>query len=185
LNHQVQQLLNIEVQLIVNGRILPALNQLLFEYRFTLSFFQTLCRESRLVPSGREKLVAYSLWKGFEQDFGNAIHLLCPQLEYCIRTQLKEAGAHTTHIDTNGIENEYGLSTLMDLPEALAVFGEDFVFEVKSVFTDSLGKNLRNETAHGLLDDESSSSLGSIYAWWMFLRLIVRAIQFKQETSNN
>lgn len=178
LNHQIQQSVGFHLQLVVKGRILPALHQLLREYRFTLPFLKTACREAKFVPAGRENLMAYALWKGFDLDFGNAIHLLCPQLEHAIRTKLKEAGAHTTHLDQNGIENEIGLSSLMELPESTTVFGENLVFEIKSVFTDVLGNNLRNETAHGLLDDESANSLGSVYAWWMALRLVIHSIPF-------
>ncbi|HHQ4533740.1 TPA: DUF4209 domain-containing protein [Aeromonas veronii] len=134
------------------------------------------CHHSPIVPQNREELLGYALWLGFEYEFGAAIHLLCPQVEHIVRSQLKEAGAHTTNIDREGIENENGLSTLMDLQEALKLFGEDLTFEIKSVFTDTLGFNLRNEVAHGLLDDNTSASIHTIYAWWMILRLVIRSI---------
>ncbi len=176
LNRQIQQQYAIEIQLVVEGQILPALRQLLMEHRVTREFIEAACHFSPIVPQDREKLLGYALWKGFEYDFGIAIHLLCPQVEHIVRTQLKNAGAHTSNIDQDGIENENGLSTLMDLPEANQVFGDDLAFEIRSVFTDALGFNLRNEVAHGLLDDKSSSSIFSIYAWWMVLRLVIRSI---------
>ena len=52
----------------------------------------------------------------------------------------------------DGINNEKGLSALMDFPEIMDVLGEDIYFELKSMFTDALGGNLRNEVAHGLLE---------------------------------
>lgn len=64
----------------------------------------------------------------------------------------------------------------MEMEEALKLFGEDLTFEIKSVFTDALGFNLRNEVAHGLLDDNTSSSIHTIYAWWMILRLVIRSL---------
>jgi hypothetical protein len=45
-------------------------------------------------------------------------------------------------------------------------------FEIKALFCDALGPNLRNELAHGLLDDDSFQSIHAIYAWWMGLRLV-------------
>lgn len=176
LNRQIQQQLAIETQLVVKGQILPALRQLLMEHRVTREFIEAACHFSPIVPQDREKLLGYALWKGFEYDFGIAIHLLCPQVEHIVRTQLKNAGAHTSNIDQDGIENENGLSTLMVLPEANQVFGDDLAFEIRSVFTDAIGFNLRNEVAHGLLDDKSSSSIFTIYAWWMILRLVIRSI---------
>lgn len=188
LNRQIQQQLGIEIQLVVEGQILPALRQLLMEHRITKEFLEAACHFSPIVPQDREKLLGYALWKGFEYDFGIAIHILCPQVEHIVRTQLKNAGAQTSNIDQDGIENENGLSTLMDLPEANQVFGEDLAFEIRSVFTDALGFNLRNEVAHGLLDDKSSSSIFTIYAWWMVLRLVIRSIMNggdgKEESDN-
>ncbi|MCF5911143.1 DUF4209 domain-containing protein, partial [Aeromonas veronii] len=156
--------------------VLPALRHLLMEHRFTKELMVAACYHSPIVPQNREELLGYALWLGFEYEFGAAIHLLCPQVEHIVRSQLKEAGAHTTNIDREGIENENGLSTLMDLQEALKLFGEDLTFEIKSVFTDALGFNLRNEVAHGLLDDNTSASIHTIYAWWMILRLVIRSI---------
>lgn len=176
LRRQVQKEFYSETKLTVEGQILPALRQILMEHRVTKEFVEVLCHYSPIVPQNRKHLLGYALWLGFEYDFGNAIHLLCPQFEHIVRVQLKEAGAHTSNIDREGIENENGLSTLMDLPEALDVFGQDLVFEIKSVFTDALAFNLRNQVAHGLLDDNSSSSISTIYAWWMILRLVVRSV---------
>jgi tetratricopeptide (TPR) repeat protein len=176
LHRQIQQQFSIEVQLVVEGQILPALRQLLMEHRFTKEFMVAACHHSPIVPQNREQLLGFALWLGFEYEFGYAIHLLCPQVEHIVRSLLKEFGAHTTNLDKDGIENENGLSTLMELPEALQLFGEDLTFEIKSVFTEALGFNLRNEVAHGLLDDNASSSLHAIYAWWMVLRLVIRSI---------
>ena len=49
-------------------------------------------------------------------------------------------------------------------------------FEMKAIFTDSISDNLRNNTAHGLLNDNSASSYGSVYAWWMTLKLVTRSL---------
>ncbi|MDC5344857.1 DUF4209 domain-containing protein, partial [Acinetobacter baumannii] len=87
-----------------------------------------------------------------------------------------KVGAQTRNIDKAGIENENGLSTLMNLPEAEIIFGKDLVFEIKCIFTESLGFNLRNQVAHGLLDDETSSTIATVYAWWMMLRIIINSL---------
>lgn len=176
LNRQVQQQFGIETQLVLEGQILPALRQILMEHRVSKELLKALCHHSPIVPEDREHLLSHAFWLGFEHDFGSAIHLLCPQVEHIVRMKLKGAGAQTGNIDREGIENENGLSTLMELPEAIQVFGEDVCFEVKSIFTDSLGSNLRNEVAHGLLNDSSSSSISTIYAWWMVLRLVIHSL---------
>jgi hypothetical protein len=95
-----------------------------------------------------------------------------PQLEHTVRHHLKRVGAKTTNLDGDGIETENGLSTLMEMPEAEKVFGKDLVFELRALLCDAFGPNLRNELAHGLLDDYACRSVYSIYTWWLALKLV-------------
>ncbi|MDU1534579.1 MAG: DUF4209 domain-containing protein, partial [Neisseria sp.] len=162
----------IHMHLAVEGCILPALNQIQKEHLFPKEFLIQLCKLSAIVPEKREILVANALYQGFEWDFRSAIHLLAPQVENMVRQLLKRNGLVTTHTDPNGIENEMGLSSLVSIVGAREILGDDLWFELQAVFTDSLSANLRNEVGHGLLDDETSNSLYSVYAWWMVLRLV-------------
>ena len=166
----------IHMHLAVEGCILPALNQIQKEHLFPKEFLIQLCKLSAIVPEKREILVANALYQGFKGDFGSAIHLLAPQVENMIRQRLKQNGLVTTHTDPTGIENEMGLSSLVGIVGAREILGDDLWFELQAVFTDSLSANLRNEVGHGLLDDETSNSLYSVYAWWMVLRLVVRNV---------
>lgn len=166
----------IHIDLPVKGRILPALNQIQEEHIFPKDFLVDLCKLSDIIPEKREILVANALYQGFEGDFRSAIHLLAPQVENMIRQLLKRNGLVTTHTDQNGIENEMGLSSLVSIDGAREILGDDLWFELQAVFTDSLSANLRNKVGHGLLDDDTSNSLYSVYAWWMVLRLVVRNV---------
>ena len=60
----------------------------------------------------------------------------------------------------------------MELQDTKNIFGEDISFEIKALFCDSYGPNLRNELAHGLLDYDTCDSVYSIYAWWFCLRVV-------------
>lgn len=160
------------VNIAVVGEIIPALEVIIREHRLREADFVGLAHRSPLVPKDRANLFGKALYAGYDQDFVSALHLLIPQIEHMVRVHLKQAGATTTNLDKDGIENENGLSTLLDLPEAERVFGENLVFEFKSLFTDPFGPNLRNELAHGLLDQDSCYSYFSIYAWWLGLRLV-------------
>lgn len=173
---QMHQQISLEVQLSVEGQILPALSQILLEHRMPRDFLLDMCNHSNLITENRQELTATGLWYGFEYNFPIAIHLLCPQVENIVRVQLKKIGAQTSVVDSLGIENEAGLSMLIDRPETESVFGKNLTFEIKALFADPLGPNLRNEVAHGLLDDITASSAGSVYAWWMVLRMIIRSI---------
>ena len=173
------------MQLYVNGLILPALCQIQKEYVFPKEFLIELCKQSPVVPDKREILVANALYHGFEGDFRTSVHLLAPQVENMIRQRLKKNGVITTHIDNkDGIEQEVGLSTLVATDGAKDILGEDLWFELQAVFTSSLSANLRNEVGHGLLDDDTSNTAYSIYAWWMVLRLVVKSILKDTDTSS-
>lgn len=161
------------VSLAVQGDIWPALEVLLLEHRLREADFLELARHSPIVPNERVGLFGKALFAGYERDFVTALHLLIPQIEHLVRVHLKQAGAKTSNLDKDGIQNENGMSTLMDLPEAEQVFGKDLAFELKSLFCDAFGPNLRNELAHGLLEEDECHSSFAIYAWWLALRLTV------------
>ena len=162
----------IHVSLAVQGSILPAQEVLLLEHRLREVDFVNLARQSPIVPIGRELLFGKALFAGYGRDFVTALHILVPQIEHMVRYHLKQAGVQTTNIDSNGIENENGLSSLMDLPQTKEIFGEDLSFEIRALFCVPFGPNLRNNLAHGLLDDRACYSPDTIYAWWFGLKLV-------------
>lgn len=161
-----------DVSIGVQANIYAGLKVLQREHRFFLHDLVQLAHESPIVPEGRKGLIGRALFFGFEEDFETALHLCAPQMEHLVRTRLKQNGVKTSRIDLDGIEMEIGLSKLAELPEFILLFGEDFAFEVRSIFCDAYGPNLRNDIAHGLLDEESCSSATSMYAWWLLLKLV-------------
>ena len=162
----------IHVSLAVQGSILPAQEVLLLEHRLREADFVNLARQSPIVPIGRELLFGKALFAGYDRDFVTALHILVPQIEHMVRYHLKQARVQTTNIDSNGIENENGLSSLMDLSQTEEIFGEDLSFEIRALFCVPFGPNLRNNLAHGLLDDRACYSPATIYAWWFGLKLV-------------
>jgi tetratricopeptide (TPR) repeat protein len=161
-----------QLSLVVQGDILPALEVLRQEHRLKEADFYSIVARSPVVPPDRKRIIAKALFHGYDDDFVSSLHLLTPQIENLVRYHLKQHGEKTTNIDTNGIENENGLSALMDNPKVNDIFGEDLAFEIKALFCDAFGPNLRNELAHGLIGYEESQSIYSIYAWWLFFRLV-------------
>ena len=160
------------ISLAVCGYILPALDTLTSEHITVKADFVELARRSPIVPPRREVLFGKALFYGYDHEFDTALNLLVPQIENMVRVHLKRLGVKTTNVDANGIETENGLSTLMDLPQATAFFGEDVAYEIKTLFCDHFGQNMRNNVAHGLLDDGQSQSAHSVYAWWYGLKLV-------------
>jgi len=161
--------------IIVQGDIMPALEILLTEHRIRVDDFITLANNSPIVPVGRAHLFGKALYAGYDRDFITAIHILVPQIENMVRYHLKSAGVKTTTLNEKGIQHEIGLSALMEKPEVEKIFGENLAFEIRSLFCDPFGPNLRNELAHGLVDTSFCFSSSVIYAWWLGLRLVFNA----------
>ena len=160
--------------LAVQGCILPGLETMQIEHRFKEADFIALAADSPAVPPGREQLFGKALFNGYEHDFATALHLLTPQIEHMVRYRLKSASVITTHTDHHGIEDEKGLSSLVEAPEFEQIFAEDLAFEIKALFCDHLGPNLRNNVSHGLLTSRECYSVESIYAWWLGLQIVFR-----------
>lgn len=161
-----------EVALAVHGRILPAREVLLLEHQLREMDFVALANGSPIVPKDRAVIWGRALYAGYDGDLLTALHLLIPQIEHMVRVHLKTAGVSTANIDQEGIENENGLSALMALPEVERVFGPDVAFEIRALCCDAFGPNLRNELAHGLLQNEKCYSQFGIYAWWLGFKLV-------------
>lgn len=174
----------IRIGMIVQGYILPAHEVLLLEHRLRESDFIHLASQSPIVPKGRERLFGMALFAGYDQNFVTALHILIPQIEQMVRYHLKSAGVKTTTLDSKGVENENGLSSLMDQQESETIFGEDLTFEMKALFCDPFGPNMRNELAHGLIDEKSCQSSYAIYAWWFGLRLVLNAFWNATQTNS-
>lgn len=162
-----------ELGIVVQGDVWPALEFVRLEHRIRERDFVMLAKQSPIIPAGREQLVGKALYAGFDNDFVTALHILVPQLEHLVRYHLKQAGVQTANLDQSGIENENGLSTLMEKDAVKAIFGEDIAFEIKALFCDPFGPNLRNELAHGLIGADQAQSTYSIYAWWLMLKIVL------------
>jgi len=150
------------VSLRVQGSILPALEVLLFEHRLRKADFIGLARQSPIVPKDRSRLWGKALFAGYERDFASSLHLLIPQIENMVRVHLKQAGALTTSLDKYGIQNENGMSTLMELPEVDQVFGRDVAFELRALSCDAAMNWLTGCSTKTCVIHRMQSTLGGL-----------------------
>ena len=163
------------VRLVTQARILPAMQVLLLEHRFSQSEIIMFTSGSPFVPLGRKLLFGKGLFAGFERDFATALHLLVPQIEHIIRDRLQREGVNTSHFDQKGIQMEVGLSSLMELPESQQILGEPLSYEIRTLLCRPFLPNFRNNVAHGLLDDYECNSLEAVYVWWLALSLAFKS----------
>ncbi|BDI33992.1 DUF4209 domain-containing protein [Capsulimonas corticalis] len=153
----------------------PARLQILREHTVRFDDLMAIVQNNPFIPPGREKFFARGLQAGFRSDFATAIHLLIPQVENSIRYVLEQQGVITSGLDHEGIQDERDLNRTLRLPEfagpLMATLGEDLVFDLRGLLIERHGANLRNDTAHGLLDYSSFYSYPCLYFWWLTLRL--------------
>ena len=167
-----------EIDLVAQGQIYPAVEVLKSEHRISLPDILRIVSASPIVPADRHVLISKALFYGFENDFDLAIHILAPQIENIVRQQLKRVDVLTTTFDVAGIEQEIGLSSLMDKEKVDDIFGIDVAFEIRALFCNAWGPNLRNQIAHGLLSDDEAQSTVAIYAWWWSFRLFFKQYEY-------
>lgn len=97
-----------------------------------------------------------------------------PQIENAVRWRFKEAGVDTISIK-DGIDQEAGLCALLKKKETKGILDKNIADELNMLFCND-GYNLRNNLAHGLMDDNVfCENYIIIYAWWFCLRLILVA----------
>lgn len=177
-----QEMINhygLQIGLVVQAQILPALQVISAEHRTTERTLLSMCRNSHVIPSGREVLWAKGLFFGFEGNFIVATHLLIPQVEHLVRIIMKQNDLTTTTLDSKGIETENGLSKLLEHPDIEKAMDKNLLFEFRALLTERSGPNLRNEIAHGLIEADHARSAHAVYLWWLCLRLVVNSIDWK------
>jgi hypothetical protein len=144
-----------------------------------------LTSASAFVPSGRAELFADGLAAGFAGDFATSLHILIPQIENSTRALLDRHGAITSKIDSDGIQEERDLGTLLHLPETGEIFPEALLFEMQGLLVERFGTNLRNLFAHGLLETDRCWDGQSVYLWWLTLFLVVTPLLMEGAQNSN
>ena len=162
----------LRIQLVAAGRLWPAFEALTNEHHLTVGDFIAVTAGSSTVPLDHVRQFARGLYYGYTGDFSTAAQLLTPQIEHFVRHHLQNAGVVTTTRTEEGVENEKGLSSLLESAKVDEIFGADLAYELRVLYLDATGPNLRNEVAHGLLTDGTAEGAESLYTWWLALRIV-------------
>lgn len=172
--------------LTVQARLNPARMEILGAHGPGRGDLLGLVQYSPWIPPGHAESVLRALVAGFQGDMLVAGHMIPPQLEALVRHVVESRGGATSMLEPGGVQPERPLGALLDTPEAAEAFGADGVFELQGLLIDPLGNNLRNEVAHGLLDDSGLFGHEVLYAWWLLLRFCVvtsKLVERRQTTA--
>ncbi len=179
--HEMIQSYDIDIELITNGYIIPAFQQLLLEHRITKDDLYSLCSSSSIIPAYRAVFWVEGLYFGFENNFIVATHLLIPQVEHLVRVLMEEKGLSTSTF-RDDCTTKNGLSTLLKHEKINEILDEDILFQFKALLTEQVGKNLRNNLAHGLCEVNSLRSVHAVYFWWLCLKLVLNNVPYGEKT---
>ena len=162
---------NVDWPMKVKVIIEPARQDVVARHPARLVDLEFIVRLNPFIPSGREGLYLRGLHAGLHGDLVLSLHLLLPQLENSIRFVLCNAGVVTSKLDSDDSQDERDLGWLLYHPKIAEVFGDNLVFDMRGLFVERFGMNLRNDLAHGLLDETQIHTPCAVYAWWLIFRL--------------
>ena len=154
------------------GYIEPCRYTIWNEHRPAIGDLEYLVANNPFIPPGHEMFYLKGIVSGFRGEFDVTAMFLLPQLEASIRYSLQRAGHVTSKLDNRMIQEERSLGILLEMPEAIDVFGKDQVFELRGMLCEKFGWDLRNRMAHGFMGYNECWGAGVVNMWWLVLRLL-------------
>ena len=141
------------------------------EHIITKNDLRDIVQDNIFIPKDRVDIFLEGLYQGFNQNFIVASHLLIPQLENSFRIFAEACGDIITSFEDDGTEQVKSLNTIFELENFVEAYDEDLLINLRALLTEKYGLNMRNRIAHGLCSSNELSSAGTIYVWWISLRL--------------
>jgi len=158
--------------LAVYGFIEPGRRQLVAEHDFTLAEVREAVSSRPFIPHGHEVLWAKGIHAGLVGEFDLAVHILAPQLENALREVLRRHGNIIYSTSSSGVQSLFALERILEDPATTTIFGSDIVFALDTSLAERLGANVRNEVAHGIMNDGTAQSHEAVFVWWLALRVL-------------
>lgn len=142
--------------------------------KFTIdnSMLSFLVKDNPIIPLGRERIFQSGISMFLRGEFYEAMHILAPQTENLFRNIAKEVGGLTVTLENDGSSMEKVLSAIFNLPEMLECYDNDILFIFKGMLNEQAGGNIRNEVAHGIIEESACSSGLYLYFGAALIKLL-------------
>lgn len=135
--------------------------------------FDFIFNDNLIVPIERRKIIEKGIRLAFEGDYYAAIHILAPQTENIFRYIARMVGALTVTLENDGSSKQKTLTSIFDLPELLECYDNDIIFLFKGLLNEQSGANIRNEVAHGIMEEMKGATGSCVYFISALIRLLV------------
>lgn len=126
--------------------------------------------ETEYMDETQKEIIAVGINRFFENDYVSALHVLVPQFESYFRTFFEWGGFPTTSLKNNGLQHEQNFNDFLRQDFVRESLDENLLFMIEFVMVEQLGKNLRNNIAHGLSDIKAfrkNNCLMVVYLFWL------------------
>ena len=133
-----------------NYFLVEFMDKLFDEYQVTADYLIDYIYNSSIFEKNMEQIIKKGLIAYFENDFIVCMHLLLPQLEAAFRNLIKAQEASVMNENKIGGMNFSTFDSVLKNEKLKTVFDEDSIFYFRSIITDPIGLNLRNDVCHGL-----------------------------------
>ena len=171
-SHIHRKLFELE-DLVGNLNLRFAFDHIREKFDITKQSFNFIFNDNIIVPIERRMIIEKGIRLAFEGDFYTAIHILAPQTENIFRHIAKMAGALTVTLENDGSSKQKTLTSIFDLPELLECYDNDIIFLFKGLLNEQSGANIRNEVAHGIMEEAKGSTGTCIYFISALIKLLV------------
>ncbi|MFR1354310.1 DUF4209 domain-containing protein [[Clostridium] symbiosum] len=153
---------------IIIGNIL---NYIRSKFEIKEEDIQDIVENSAFVPKDRKEAYFKGLMAGFSGDLLTALYILIPQVENSIRELAVLCDEIVYNLNEDGIEELKTMNSVLELKGVKECLDEEFLVATKTVFCSKFGFNMRNDIAHGLIDDEQFDSYKALYTWWFIFKM--------------
>lgn len=126
-----------------------------------------LISKTYLLSEGGKRIVSKGISYFVNSKYEEAFSLIIPQVEASIRRLAFLINVPISKVNPDGTEDYNTLSSILDNDVFKDAIDEDIIFNLKLLFDNKIGLNLRNNFAHGLIDYFGAYEF--FYAFWFYL----------------
>ncbi len=156
-----------------NMHLVFALNHISKNFDVENESLDFIIKDNALIPYGREKIITTAIRLSLMGNYYEALHILAPQVENIFRNIAIEVGGLTVALEIDGTSKEKVLSSIFDLPELMDCYDNDILFLFKGLLNEQVGANIRNNIAHGIMNEMQSRSGASLFFICAVIKLLV------------
>ncbi len=126
-----------------------------------------------IIPDERKSIIKTGICLGLKGDMYAALHILAPQIENLFRHIASEVGGITVKMRDDGISEEKSLKSIFEIRELKDCYDPDRLFIFKTLLNEKAGANIRNNIAHGIMEENEANNGLSKYFLCAVIKMLV------------